>query len=97
MFLEKTKTAAPYSRCGENSSGASAITVRIYGSTFQEVVDRFEAVKGEIIADPGTGKPYRDSEANGRHCRQWVEARKTLADVIQLSGFNRHQYRKKAK
>ncbi len=98
MFLEKTKTAAPYSRCGEPSVGASSIAIRIYGSTYQQMVERYDSVKkGDIIPCPRTGNLYQDSEVGGRYCRQWVEARQQLADVIPFNSFRRNQNKANAK
>lgn len=79
-----TRTAAPYSRHGEPSVGASSISVRIYASSFEQLEERFEhANQGNIIGD------WVDEERNGRWCRRWVEARQTLAEVINFPTWNR--------
>tara|TARA_R110000824_G_scaffold343350_1_gene529973 strand:- start:1759 stop:2028 length:270 start_codon:yes stop_codon:yes gene_type:complete len=79
------KNAVPYSRCGEQSYGASHITVSIFAPTIEKLEERFNQAKNSRIL----GEPVTE-QSNGRWIRRWKEKRMSLADVIAFRPWNRN-------
>ena len=81
----ESRTAAPYSRCGEESYGSSHITVSIFAPSLEKLEERFnDAKNSSIIGEPVT------EQANGRWVRRWKEERMTLAEVVNFRQWNRN-------